>query len=93
MILPDDIVAEGLALSDQYFDLAGLSAYSSLGVGTLRDYIKGAGLPCFKIKGKLLFKQSEFDRWLERFRMNKKQDVGRLADEVLKDLRKPKSDG
>ena len=37
----------------EYFDLNGLSAYSSLGVGTLRDHIRAGGLPCFKVKGKL----------------------------------------
>jgi hypothetical protein len=92
VILPDDIVQQGLALKDRYFDVSGLAAYSALGESTIRDYIRSAGLPCFKIKGKLLFKQSEFDKWLERFRINKKQDVGSLADGVLADLRRPKSD-
>lgn len=93
MILPDNIVEQGVIFKDRYFDVSGLAVYSALGESTIRDYIRSAGLPCFKIKGKLLFKQSEFDRWLERFRINRKRNVGRLADEVLEDLRRPKTDG
>ena len=66
MILPDDITETGIMLKDQLFDLKGLSVYSALAVPTLRDYIKTGSLPCFKVKGKILVKRSEFDRWLER---------------------------
>ena len=66
MILPDNIIEPAtISLKDQYFDLRGLSAYSALGVGTIRDYLKSGGLPCFKLRGKILIKRSEFDAWIE----------------------------
>ena len=56
---------------DRYLDLKGLATYSSLGVGTIRDYLK-QGLPAFKIKGKVLIRKSEFDEWIEGFRLGTK---------------------
>ncbi len=83
MIIPDDITKYGITLKDQYFDLRGLSLYASVKIPSLRDYIQYKGLPCFKVKGKILIKKSEFDRWLEGFRMNKTQEVDDLVDEIL----------
>ena len=73
---------------DKYYDIKGLSEYSSLGVGTLRDYLKGPdSIPHFKLKGKILVKESEFDRWLEQFRVDENKDLARLVDGVLDSLR------
>lgn len=72
---------------DKYFDLKGLSAYSALGVGTLRDHIRSGNLPCFKVKGKILVKRSEFDQWIENYRLNKKQDLDKIVDDVLDTLK------
>ena len=77
-------------ISDQYFDLPRLSEYSCLGIGTLRDYIK-TGLPCFKLKGKLLIRRSEFDQWIEKFRYEK-ESVKDIADEIMNNLKTGKSD-
>jgi len=88
--LPDDII-ETVALRDQLFDLKGLSAYSSLGVGTLRDYLR-AGLPHFKVKGKILVRRSEFDQWLEGFRVDRKVDLDGLVDGVLRGFRNAGTD-
>jgi len=87
MIIPDNIAGPPISLNDQYFDLKGLSAYSAFGVATLRDYIRSNALPCFKVKGKILVKQSEFDRWLERYRVNKSQDLNNIVDEVMDSLK------
>lgn len=74
--------------SDKYHDMKGLSEYSSLAVGMLRDYLKGPdGIPHFKLKGKILVKESEFDRWLEQFRVEENRDLTRLVDGVLDSLR------
>ncbi len=79
MIIPDDIAA--LALNEQYFDLRGLSVYSSMGISTLRYHIRENDLPAFKIPGKkdrtgkVLVKRSEFDGWIERFRENDFVDI------------------
>jgi len=88
LILPDDIRETVIALKDQYFDLNGLSVYSALAVPTLRDYIRSGALPCFKVKGKILIKQSEFDLWLEGYRKNRKQDLAALADGVMETLKR-----
>lgn len=86
MILPDSIAEKGIFLKDQFFDLRGLSAYSSLSVSTLRDHIRANGLPAYPVHGKILIKKSEFDKWIERYRVNKSQDLNVLADDVLKEI-------
>lgn len=93
MYIPGEITETKIALKDQYFDLRGLSVYSSVAVSTLRDYIKAGDLPCFKIKGKILIKLSEFDAWLEGYRFYKKQDLNVMVDDVLNSLKSRKSDG
>jgi len=69
-----------------YFDLKRLSVYSDLAVPTLRDYIREGKLPCFKVKGKILIRRSEFDGWIEKFRV--KKDLTGIADEALQSLKK-----
>jgi len=86
LILPDNIAETGITLRDQYFDLRGLSVYSALGVSTLRDYIRAGKLPAFKVKGKVLIRKSEFDRWMEAQRINKKADIAKIANEALNSL-------
>ena len=44
------------------------------------------GLPHFKLKGKILVKRSEFDGWLESFRINKDHELGDLVDGVIRGL-------
>jgi len=72
---------------DIIYDLKGLSGYCSLKIPTLRDYIKSGDLPCFKVKGKILVKRSEFDNWLEGYRVNKKQDLNTIVDGVMESLK------
>ena len=84
MILPNNIVAT-IGLKDQYFDLEGLSAYSALKVPTLREYIKEKKLPAFKVKGKLLIRKSEFDSWLDNFRV--KDRIEDIVNKVMGDLK------
>jgi hypothetical protein len=73
--------------SDKYFDLKSLSEYSSLGVPTLRDYIRSEGLPCFKVKGKILVRQSEFDGWLESFRVDTNCQLREHIDSLFDSLK------
>lgn len=79
-------------MKDQYFDLKGLSAYSAIAVPTLRDHIRSKRLPYFKIKGKILVRRSEFDAWVEKFRVNREQDLEGIVEEVLAGLEGNKSD-
>lgn len=83
----NQIAETNIALNDCYFDLRGFAAYSSLGTSTIREYIKRDGLPCFKVRGKLLFKKSEVDRWIESFRVKKRQELDRIVDDVLTNIR------
>jgi len=81
-----------ISLRDGYFDLRGLAAYSTLGVSTLRDYIRRGKLPAFKVRGKVLVRKSEFDLWIQDYRMNKKKDIDRIADDALRSMKRPKSE-
>jgi len=85
MIIPDNIAEPAIILKDQYFDLRGLSAYSAISVGSLRNYLK-AGLPHFRLQGKILVKRTHFDQWLKQFFVNKTQDLNHLVDGVMNDL-------
>ena len=86
MQLPDDLILKDVALKDQYFDLRGLSAYSSVSVSTLRDHIRDSGLPAYQLHGKILVKRSEFDGWLVRYRVNKSRDIEGIANEVMNEI-------
>ncbi len=85
MILPDNIEPV-ISRRAKYLDLRGLSEYSSLGIPTLREYLKSGSLSYFKLKGKILVRVSEFEDWLEGYRVNKKEDLNHLVDDVLEDL-------
>ena len=92
MMIPDDI-ATGISMEDGYFDLKGLSAYSSLGISTLRFHIKENGLPVYTLRtergrtGKILVRRSEFDIWMSNRWKMKNVDVEAVADEIIENLR------
>ncbi len=73
---------------DLLFDLRGLHAYSSMAVPTLREYLAGAdGIPHFKLRGKILVRRNEFNRWLEKFRVDPRAEVQRVVQDVMESLR------
>ena len=88
MILPDNIAEITISLQDGYFDLKGLAAYSTLGVSTLRDYIRSGKLPAYKVKGKVLVKKSEFEKWMDKHRMDKKRDINGIVNEIVGSLKR-----
>lgn len=73
---------------DRLLDLRGLSEYSCLGVPTLRDYLRSGGLPHFKLKGKILVRLSEFNQWVESFRVDGERNINNLVNEVIEGLQK-----
>ncbi|MDH3719982.1 MAG: helix-turn-helix domain-containing protein [Desulfobacteraceae bacterium] len=79
--------------TDRLLDLKSLSKYSSLGVGTLRDYIRSGGLPHFKLKGKILVRLAEFNNWVESFRVGTKQELDALVNDVIESLNNAESKG
>jgi len=87
MIIPDSLIEQGISLNDKYLDLRGLSQYASLGISTIRDYVKRAGLPAYKLGGKILIRKSEFDKWMRDYRLHKDNDINDLVDSVMKDLK------
>ena len=52
-------------LSNRYFDIIEASVYTSLSVSTLRRYLSKGELKCSRKLGKILFKESDIDRWLK----------------------------
>ena len=72
-------------------DLQALQLYACVSERTVRDWIRldDNPLPATQVeKGKILIKRSRFDRWLEAhpFRPVEAVDLGRIVDEVMKDL-------
>jgi hypothetical protein len=67
---------------DQYFDLKQLSKYSCLSVRTLRNYL--GQIPCFKVGGKFLFKRSEFDKFIEQYRVE--NNIDEVVDDIMSEL-------
>lgn len=55
------------ASSDMYVSLKALARYSGLSVRTLRPYLKHSvrPLPCYRVGGRILVRQSEFDQWVQ----------------------------
>lgn len=86
MIIPQNIVERTLILKDQYFDLKGLSVYSALSVSTLRNHIRGNGLPAYEVRGKILVRKSEFDTWISRYRIKKSLDIDKIVNDVIGEI-------
>jgi hypothetical protein len=72
-------------LTDQYFDLKALSNYSSFAVPTLREYLR-EDLPYYKKKGKIVVKRSDFDSWMEQFKVDRKQELDRIVEDAIKSV-------
>lgn len=73
---------------DRLLSLRSLAAYSDLSIRTLRDHLNDPihPLPHFRVGGKILIRQSEFDRWLEQFRTRKTTSLDILVDNVIQDV-------
>ncbi len=74
-----------MAETEGYLPLKALARYSGLSVRTLRGYLSHPAhpLPCYRLGGKVLVKQSEFDAWMERFRAEVVPRVDTIVTEVL----------
>ena len=74
---------------DCYLGLKRLSECSDLAIPTLREHLKDIRnpLPHFKVKGKILVKKSEFDQWIEPFRVGDSEELNRIVDDALDSLR------
>ena len=73
---------------DGYLPLRDLAAYSGLSVRTLRTYLvhRSCPLPYLHVGGKLLVKRSEFDSWINGFRVADPADVDAAVADALQGL-------
>ena len=71
-----------------YISVKALAAYSGLSVRTLRAYLvhPTTPLPHYRVGGRVLVKQSEFDDWIAPFRTAAPPRVDAIVDDVLKGL-------
>lgn len=74
--------------ADRLLSLRSLSNYSGLSPRTLRDHLHNpiCPLPHFRVGGKILIRQSEFNRWIEHFRARKTIAVDTLVNDVLQTI-------
>lgn len=72
---------------DNYFDLKKLSDYSSYSISSLQKFIK-KGLPYYQPEptGKILVRQSEFDKWINHFRSIEKIKLESVVDSIIKSV-------
>ncbi|MBW1992468.1 MAG: hypothetical protein JRI59_10240 [Deltaproteobacteria bacterium] len=83
-------------ISQEYFTLRQLSAFSGLGVRFLREALKNPDrpLPHFRLNNKtIIVSRHEFAEWLEHFRVGSGEEIDRIVDEVMTELAKTKPGG
>jgi len=85
------VLAERVVVStplDPFLALQALATYSSLSVRKLRDYLEDHQhpLPCYRVGGKILVRQSEFDGWIAAYRHHGRRAADAIVNEVLRDL-------
>jgi hypothetical protein len=81
-------IVERLVVSttlDPLLSLKALAAYSSIAPRTLRQYLDLApedALPCYRLPGKVLVRQSEFDAWIARYRSRGRPNLARAIQQL-----------
>lgn len=82
-------VRDGSAELDRYLDLRSASKFSGLSVRTLRAWLSDSErpLPHYRVRGKILVRYSELDRWLAGFRRKGAPNLDRVVNEVLQSVR------
>jgi len=71
----------------EWLDLKRLTQYASVSERTMRQWIHRSAnpLPAVRVGTKILIRRSEFDRWLEKHRLEP-GNVGCMVDEMVSDL-------
>jgi excisionase family DNA binding protein len=76
----DEILA--LLSQDRYLSLSETSDYINLSERIIRERL--SEIPHFRVGSKLLFKKSELDEWMLRYREeNEESEIGSIVDEVV----------
>ena len=76
-----------------YITLQEVCKRISLSPRTLRAWVSNPASPltCYKVGGKLLFRWSEVEKWLENFRVAP-IDVDAIAKEIISDMKENHDD-
>lgn len=74
--------AEGFMTIDE------AAAFLRLKKSTIYSKISRMEIPCFKQSGRLYFKRSELEAWIEKGKATTMEDIERQADEYLEKSRK-----
>jgi excisionase family DNA binding protein len=85
---PPRLESTGIPMhSREWLGLRELSVYANVSERTLRSWIRAPRdpLPATKVRGKILVRRSDFDRFLERHQVQPLAaiDVDRIVEEVL----------
>jgi hypothetical protein len=72
----------------EYLPLKALAVYSGLCVRTLRGYLTHPSrpLPHYRIGGRVVVRRSEYDAWVQAFRVARAGTVNAVVDEILSGL-------
>jgi hypothetical protein len=76
--------------ADSYLPLKGLSQYSGLSLRKLRQHLTDPvhPLPHYRVGGKILVRQSDFDAWMNNFRVaTTARGIDTIVDDVVGALR------
>lgn len=80
----------GVPVAGGYLPLRTLAGYAGLSLRTLRGYLTHPArpLPHYRVGGRILVKRSDFDAWVEQFRVAvEPQGLDALVDDVVASLR------
>jgi excisionase family DNA binding protein len=80
----------GYLNEDRYLGMAEAVAYLGLSERSLRKLL--SQIPHFRVGSKLLFRKSEIDSWILRYReLGTEVDLGKIAGEALKGILGPRA--
>ena len=68
-------------MEDRFLDLKNLSKYACLSVKTLREFLPF--IPHYRLRGKILIKQSAFDEFIEKFKVEE-TNIDKVVKETIK---------
>ena len=72
-------------INDRYVSVKGAVGYTSLSERNIRAHLKE--IEHFRVGGKILFKLSDLDTWLERFRVRRDgPDLDQIAAEAVESI-------
>lgn len=71
----------------QYLDLKKLSVYASVAVPTLRERLREGKLPFYKLGGKILVRKTDFDEYMQSYRVDNREDLDELVDDVINGMK------